>query len=55
MAAERHCVIHAGSEPSDLWYYRDTDGSLEYLCADASAALGDCDRLAWQLVPDDAM
>jgi hypothetical protein len=53
--AERRCVAHARSERSDLWYYRDTDRGLEYLCADAYAQLADQERLAWGLVPDDVM
>jgi hypothetical protein len=32
-SAERRCVAHARSEHADLWYYRDTDDGLEYLCA----------------------
>jgi hypothetical protein len=52
---ERRCVAHARSENADLWYYRDTNHALEYLCADAYAQLGDDERLVWQLVPDDAM
>ena len=54
-SAERRCVAHARSEHADLWYYRDTDDGLEYLCADAYAQLGDQERLPWQLMPDDAM
>jgi hypothetical protein len=54
-SAERRCVAHARSELSDLWYYRDTDRGLEYLCADAYAQLADQERLAWGLVPDDVM
>jgi len=38
-SAERRCVAHARSERSDLWYYRDTDRGIEYLCADAYALL----------------
>jgi hypothetical protein len=40
-------------EWSDLWYYRDADRGLEYLCADAYATLPDEKRLAWYVVPDD--
>ena len=52
---ERRYVIQVRSEPSDLWYYLNTDNGLEYLCADAYAPLSDPERLPWQLVPDDAM
>ena len=54
-SAERRCVAHARSEHADLWYYRDTDDGLEYLCADAYAQLADQERLPWQLMPDDVM
>jgi len=54
-SAERRCVAHARSEHSDLWYYRDTDHGLEYLCADAYSPLRGDERVPWQLVPDDAM
>jgi hypothetical protein len=54
-SAERRCVADARSEHADLWYYRETDHGLEYLCADAYAALPDQERLAWRLLPDDAM
>ena len=53
--AERRCVAHGRLEHADLWYYRDTNHGLEYLCADAYTALPDEERPAWQLVPDDAM
>ena len=43
------------NEHADLWYYRDTDDGLEYLCADAYAQLADQERLPWQLMPDDVM
>jgi hypothetical protein len=46
-------VAHGAVEPSDLWYYRDTDHGLEYLCADAYAALPDRERIAWPVLPDD--
>jgi hypothetical protein len=52
---ERQCVAHARPEHVDLWYYRDTDHGLEYVCADVYAQLGDQERLRWHLVPDDAM
>jgi hypothetical protein len=54
-SAERRCIAHARSEHANLWYYRDTDDGLEYLCADAYAQLGDQERLPWRLMPDDAM
>jgi hypothetical protein len=54
-SAERRCVAHARPERADLWYYRDMDHGLEYLCADAYAQLSDPERLVWQLVPDDIM
>jgi hypothetical protein len=51
--SERPCVAHREVERSDLWYYRDADRGLEYLCADAYATLPDDKRLAWYVVPDD--
>ena len=50
-SAERRCVAHGWSEPANLWDYRDTEHGLEYLCADAYAALPDQERIAWQLCP----